>query len=79
MDYDLQRLNARAFEQMVQALAVGHVHGPVTVFGDGPDGGREASWATTADGVDYPAAGVLQVKFRQSPRHRTTVRGCCAS
>ena len=42
---DLTRLGPDAFEQLVLALAV-HVLGPgITAFGDGPDGGREASFS----------------------------------
>jgi hypothetical protein len=71
-DYDLHtHLTARSFEQLVQAIAV-KVLGPGTViFGDGPDGGREA----TFDGeVPYPSEKerwkgsiVVQAKFRQRP------------
>ncbi|MER5262724.1 hypothetical protein ABTZ99_11665 [Actinosynnema sp. NPDC002837] len=71
MDYDLSRLGGREFEHLSQALAI-RVLGPgVTVFGSGPDGGREA----TFDGlVDYPGPsptgtwrgfGVVQAKFRE--------------
>ncbi|MFF3087356.1 AAA family ATPase [Streptomyces nojiriensis] len=71
MDYDLTKLGPRDFEHLSQALAL-HVLGPgVEVFGDGPDGGREASF----DGLhEFPSAdspwqgyGVLQAKFRQRP------------
>ncbi|MCK2240988.1 MULTISPECIES: NACHT domain-containing NTPase [unclassified Crossiella] len=71
MDYDLSRLGNREFEHLSQALAI-RVLGPgVTVFGSGPDGGREA----TFDGpVDYPSPsttgtwngfGVVQAKFKE--------------
>ncbi|WP_295388905.1 hypothetical protein [uncultured Thiodictyon sp.] len=71
MDYDLTRLSTRSFEQLVQALAVAVLGPGVNVFGDGPDGGREA----TFDGpVPFPNAaapwdgyGVIQAKFRQRP------------
>ncbi|MEU9178750.1 tetratricopeptide repeat protein [Streptomyces sp. NPDC048550] len=71
MDYDLTKLGPRDFEHLSQALAL-HVLGPgVEVFGDGPDGGREASF----EGLqEFPSAdapwrgyGVLQAKFRQRP------------
>jgi len=71
MDYDLTRLSTRSFEQLVQALATAVLGPGLTVFGDGPDGGREA----TFDGpVPFPNAaapwdgyGVVQAKFRQRP------------
>ena len=68
-DYDLSQLGNRSFEHLLQALA-GKVLGPgVGIFGDGPDGGREATFHGK---VRYPypedlwdGYGVLQVKFRQ--------------
>ena len=67
--YDLSRLSSRSFEQLVQALAA-KVLGPgVGIFGDGPDGGREATFHGK---VPYPFVtdswdgyGVIQAKFRQ--------------
>lgn len=67
----MSRLGSREFEHLSQALAI-RVLGPgVTVFGSGPDGGREA----TFDGpVDYPNVsaegtwngyGVVQAKFKE--------------
>lgn len=72
MDYDLSRLSWRSFEQLIQALAVRHFGTGVVVFGDGPDGGREAM----CDGrTGYSPLGaepwegytVIQAKFRQRP------------
>ena len=61
-----------SFEQFVRVLAL-EVFGPgVTAFGNGPDGGREA----TFDGpVPYPfppssqwhGYGVIQAKFKEKP------------
>lgn len=70
-DYDLSRLSSRSFEQLIQALAT-KVLGPgIVVFGDGPDGGREATFERK---VPYPMPsdgwdgyGVVQAKFRQRP------------
>ena len=71
-DYDLSKLSSRTFEHLIQAMAT-YVIGPdVMPFGDGPDGGREA----TFDGkVNYPndasgwdGYGVIQAKFLQLPR-----------
>ena len=68
-DYDLSQLSSRSFEQLLQALAA-KVLGPgLGIFGDGPDGGREATFHGK---VPYPFVddswdgyGVLQAKFRQ--------------
>ncbi|MFJ9094625.1 NACHT domain-containing protein [Streptomyces globisporus] len=73
MDYDLTRLGSREFEHLAQALAV-RVLGPgVEVFGDGPDGGREAAFQgrmrypePDPEGV-WEGYGVLQAKFRVRP------------
>ena len=72
-DYDLSQLSSRSFEQLLQALAA-KVLGPgVGIFGDGPDGGREATFHGK---VPYPSVtdswdgyGVLQAKFLQRPRN----------
>lgn len=68
MSEDLTRLGPDAFEQLVLALAV-RVLGPgITAFGDGPDGGREATFSgrqqypNTADPWD--GYGVLQAKYK---------------
>ena len=68
-DYDLSRLSSRSFEQLIQSLAI-RVLGPgIVVFGDGPDGGREATFErklnfpTPEDAWD--GYGVVQAKFRQ--------------
>ena len=72
-DYRLEGLSPRSFEHLVQALAVGAISSTVTPFGDGPDGGREA----TFDGQTHYAAaqkpwsgyGVIQAKFLTRPRN----------
>jgi hypothetical protein len=71
VEYNLESLSWRQFEQMAQALTI-KVMGPgVAIFGDGPDGGREASWTG-----DYPSLGnyerwqgygVLQAKMHLHP------------
>jgi hypothetical protein len=68
-DYDFSGLSARSFEQLVQSLATKVLGTKVQVFGDGPDGGREATfdgrvpYSTGADSWD--GYGVIQAKFRQ--------------
>jgi hypothetical protein len=70
-EYDLERLNARSFEQLVQALGLAVLGSQLEIFGDGPDGGREA---TFEGAVKYPEGkkqwhgfGIVQAKFRQHP------------
>jgi hypothetical protein len=77
MDYDLTRLGSREFEHLTQALAM-QVLGPgVQVFGDGPDGGREAEFrGQMRFPQPHPTGpwngyGVLQAKFLQRPRGTT--------
>lgn len=71
MDYDFSRLSTRSFEQMVQSLALASMGGGVDVFGDGPDGGREATFEGLQSYPDSVAPwtgyGVIQAKFRQKP------------
>lgn len=72
-DYNLAGLSTRSFEQLIQAIALKVVSSGVVVFGDGPDGGREA----TFNGLThYPSEGnpwngyiVIQAKFRQKPQN----------
>ena len=70
-DYNLAGLSTRSFEQLVQAVA-SKLLGPNTViFGDGPDGGREATYdGPTAYRVgleSWSGYVVVQAKFRQRP------------
>jgi len=71
MDYDFSRLSTRSFEQLVQALAAAVMGPGIVIFGDGPDGGREATFngripfPNTAD--QWHGYGVVQAKFRQRP------------
>ena len=44
-DYNLAGLDTREFEHLVQSLAVCVLGSGVTPFGDGPDGGREATFS----------------------------------
>lgn len=68
-DYNLSGLSTRSFEQLVQAITVKSFGPNVIVFGDGPDGGREATFEGR---VPYPSGeamwegyGIVQAKFRQ--------------
>jgi len=71
-DYNLKSLSTRSFEQLIQSLAIKVIGPGVNIFGDGPDGGREATFEGT---VPYPSLtepwngyGVIQAKFLQRPR-----------
>src|SRR5688572_11475983 len=70
-DYQLERLNTRSFEQLIQALGTEIIGPQLMIFGDGADGGREA---TFEGAVKYPPGGkawsgygIVQAKFRQKP------------
>ncbi len=68
MDYRLEGLSPRSFEQLIQALALREIGPGVVVFGDGPDGGREATFRGPIPrmGVgDWNGELVVQAKFRQ--------------
>jgi hypothetical protein len=52
-DYNLNGLNPREFEHLVQALALAVIAPGVMPFGDGPDGGREATFRGR---MAYPSA-----------------------
>ena len=74
MDYDLNRLGEREFEHLTQALTL-RVLGPgVEVFGDGPDGGREATFEGKASFPEpdpqgpWNGYGLVQAKFHYRPR-----------
>jgi hypothetical protein len=75
MDFDFRAFSPRSFERFAQALTV-HVLGPgVMIFGDGPDGGREASCEGT---LNFPSSAdpwsgytIMQAKFLQVPKSPT--------
>jgi hypothetical protein len=65
---DLSGLRPQGFERLSQALAVRALGPGVEVFGEGPDGGREASFRGR---LPYPSFtepwdgyGVLQAKYK---------------
>lgn len=70
MDVDLSGLDHRNFEHLVQSLALVAVGPHTTPFGDGRDGGREATFegATAFPDVDQPWSGygVIQAKCKSS-------------
>jgi len=73
-DISFESFNPRSFEQFAQALAAGVMGAGTFIFGDGPDGGREAEFQGK---IDYPGRGrkwtgrtTMQAKFRQRPGDR---------
>lgn len=78
-EYNLTGLSTRSFEQLIQAIALKVVSSGVIVYGDGPDGGREATFEGE---TSYPDPGnswngyiVIQAKFRQRPQENTEKDG----
>ncbi|WP_405583902.1 NACHT domain-containing protein [Streptomyces sp. NBC_01190] len=71
MKYELYRLGPREFENLTQAITVAELGPTVSLFGAGPDGGREATFegstspAWRRDGWD--GYGILQSKYKESP------------
>lgn len=72
-DYKFDALSTRSFEQLVQSIALAELTPGLTPFGDGPDGGREATfngpteYFTTGD--RWNGYGVIQAKFLQRPQN----------
>ncbi|XNN88932.1 NACHT domain-containing protein [Curtobacterium flaccumfaciens] len=66
MDFDLSRLDARNLEQLTQSLAQDSIGAHLSIFGDGPDGGREASWEGSSED-QWAGYGVLQCKAKIDP------------
>ncbi|KUL23726.1 hypothetical protein ADL12_38800 [Streptomyces regalis] len=70
-DYALTRLGPQRFEELSQALALRLLGPSVQIFGDGPDGGREASFEALSNfptrDAPWTGYGVLQAKFRKRP------------
>ncbi|MBX7555427.1 hypothetical protein K1Y78_48000 [Streptomyces sp. tea 10] len=60
-----------SFEHLTQALAKCVLGPGVSVFGDGKDGGREATFEGQVNfphpGQEWDGYGVIQAKFRQRP------------
>src|SRR5262245_31962299 len=67
-DYNLAGLDSRSFEQLIQSLSVKTLGPRVCIFGDGSDGGREATYEgriTWPDGSEWVGYTVVQAKFRK--------------
>ena len=54
--YELTRLGSAEFEHLSQALGIAVLGPAVSVFGAGPDGGREATWNGRVDPAPVPAS-----------------------
>ncbi len=63
---DYSRLGDTRFEHLAQALAIAALGPGVGVFGDGPDGGREATFDGSIDLGDrqWQGYGVVQAKYK---------------
>ncbi|MFF4825768.1 NACHT domain-containing protein [Streptomyces sp. NPDC001312] len=79
MKFDLSKLGSREFENLTQSLALAEIGSVLSVFGPGPDGGREATFegAVTLgkDGPTVNGYGVLQAKYCETlttPRRDAT-------
>jgi len=75
-DYNLTGLSTRSFEQLIQSLCCRVLGAGTVVFGDGPDGGREATY--TGRLSNFPSETtcwdgyvVVQAKFCQRPKGKT--------
>jgi hypothetical protein len=73
-NYDLNRLGANEFERLCQSLLKEIIGGGVTIFGDGPDGAREATFTGKAP---YPSQieawggkWIFQAKFHNTQMAR---------
>ncbi|MBF6171034.1 NACHT domain-containing protein [Nocardia blacklockiae] len=68
MSYDLTRLGNNRFEHLVQALCLAHLGPGVSIFGTGPDGGREATFdgEINMEGKGrWNGYGVIQAKYKE--------------
>ncbi|WP_162938554.1 NACHT domain-containing protein [Mycobacterium kyogaense] len=68
MIYDLTRLGSKRFEHLAQALAIANLGAGVTIFGSGPDGGREATFdgpVSMEGSGDWDGYGVVQAKYKE--------------
>lgn len=71
MDFDFKNFSTRSFERFAQAMAMHTLGSGLLIFGDGPDGGREASYEGVlnypSDGEKWSGYTVMQAKFLQVP------------
>ena len=69
MDFDLTSLGPSEFEHLIQSLASAELGNGVQAFGDGPDGGREATFDgpvhfPLGDGEMWNGYGIVQAKHK---------------
>lgn len=71
MDFEFKTFSPRSFERFAQAMALHALGDGVMVFGDGPDGGREASFEGSlnfpSDAESWSGYTIMQAKFLQVP------------
>jgi hypothetical protein len=78
MNYDLNRLNPNEFEQLIQSLLKKIIGQGTITFGQGPDGGREATYEGSAP---YPSETnrwngkwIFQAKFHNTYENAAPAR-----
>jgi hypothetical protein len=78
MNYDLNQLNPNEFEQLIQSLLKKIIGQGTTTFGQGPDGGREATYEGSAP---YPSetnrwngTWIFQAKFHNTYENAAPAR-----
>lgn len=82
--HDLSRLNEQDFEHLAQALMMAVFGRGTEVYGDGPDGGRDATFdgvvllPEEAGGGTWAGYGVMQAKFLRRPHGDTRDAGWLA-
>ncbi|KIR65248.1 NACHT domain-containing protein [Micromonospora haikouensis] len=82
-DYAWERLSPRQFEHIVQALTVRYFGATALIWGDGPDGGREATFEgllrDPCTGEEKTGYLVVQAKFLQRPHPDTAAQQAWAA
>jgi hypothetical protein len=78
-NYNLFGLEPKTFQQLVQAIAIAELGPNIVVYGDGSDGGRDASFSGRINyhtgGQFWDGYGVVQAKSCQKPTFDTKKDG----
>lgn len=77
-DYRLDQLSPREFEHVIQALTINNLGVASVIWGDGPDGGREATFEgvfrNPVTGASTDGLVVVQAKFLQRPHKESAAQ-----
>jgi len=80
MDYNFDALNPRDFEHLIQSLARKILGNGLITFGDGPDGGREATFEGKApfpgEADCWEGNWIIQAKFKSRAAKETNKSAC---